>query len=150
MDYNDFVKALLSGDIEAMNEYMNCVAEQIFSSFDVGKKPSRSQPERFYHGFVLGLVVDLADRYVITSNRESGFGRYDVMMEPKNRSEDAVILEFKVFNPRRENTLEETVRSALDQIAEKRYADTLIAKGIAPEHIHRYGLAFDGKKVLIG
>ena len=150
VDYNDFVKALLSGDVEAMNEYMECVTEQIFSRFDSGIKPSKSQPERFYHGFVLGLIVDLADRYVITSNRESGFGRYDVMIAPKNAEEDAIILEFKVFNSRKETSLEDTVRSALIQIEEKNYAASLIARGIPAEHIRKYGFAFEGKKVLIG
>ena len=149
-DYNDFVKAMLSGDVEAMNEYMECVAEQIFSSFDSGTKPSKSQPERFYHGFVLGLIVDLTGRYVITSNRESGFGRYDVVIEPKNKEDDAIILEFKVFNSRKETSLEDTVQSALDQIEEKQYEASLIAKGIPAENIRKYGFAFEGKKVLIG
>ena len=150
VDYNDFVKAMLSGDVEAMNEYMECVAEQIFSSFDSGTKPSKSQPERFYHGFVLGLIVDLTGRYVITSNSESGFGRYDVVIEPKNKEDDAVILEFKVFNSRKETSLEDTVQSALDQIEEKQYEASLIAKGIPAENIRKYGFAFEGKKVLIG
>ncbi|MDD6072499.1 MAG: AAA family ATPase [Clostridiales bacterium] len=150
VDYNDFVKSLLLGDVEAMNEYMECVTEQIFSSFDTGIKPSKSQPERFYHGFVLGLIVDLSDRYVITSNRESGFGRYDVVIEPKDKKEDAIILEFKVFNSKKETSLEETVGSALTQIEEKNYAADLIARGIPAEHIRRYGFAFEGKKVLIG
>ena len=149
-DYNDFVKALLKGDLEAMNEYMECVTEEIFSSFDTGTRPSRTQPERFYHGFVLGLLVDLKGRYVITSNRESGFGRYDVMLEPKDREEDAIIIEFKVFHPRKEASLEDTVDAALAQIEEKDYAASLIAKGIPAEHIRRYGFAFEGKKVLIG
>ena len=150
VDYNDFVKSLLSGDVEAMNEYMECVAEQIFSSFDSGIKPSKSQPERFYHGFVLGLIVDLTDRYVITSNRESGFGRYDVVIEPKNKEEDAIILEFKVFNSKKETSLEDTLESALNQIEEKDYAADLIARGIPAEHIRKYGFAFEGKKLLIG
>ena len=150
VDYNDFVKALLLGDVEAMNEYMECVTEQIFSSFDTGIKPSKSQPERFYHGFVLGLIVDLSDRYVITSNRESGFGRYDVVIEPKDKKENAIILEFKVFNSKKETSLEETVESALTQIEEKNYAADLIARGIPAEHIRKYGFAFEGKKVLIG
>lgn len=149
-DYNDFVKALLLGDLEAMNEYMECVTEEIFSSFDTGTSPSKSQPERFYHGFVLGLLVDLTDRYIITSNRESGFGRYDVMIEPKDKEKEAIILEFKVFNPKKEATLEDTVKAALAQIAEKDYAASLITKGITAEHIRKYGFAFEGKKVLIG
>ena len=85
-DYNEFVKALLQDDLDAMNEYMNRVALSTFSYFDTGNKPGgHTQPERFYHGFVLGLMVDLADRYTVSSNRESGFGRYDIMLEPKRR-----------------------------------------------------------------
>lgn len=151
-DYNDFIKALLLGDIEAMNDYMNELTEAMFSSFDAGCKPSvKSAPERFYHGFVLGLLVDLADRYEVTSNRESGFGRYDVMLCPNNPNEDdGMILEFKVYNQKREASLEETVQNALTQIEEKKYEQTLIARGIANSHIRKYGFAFEGKKVLIG
>ena len=149
--YNDFVKALLLGDVDAMNDYMNHVAEITFSSFDTGKKLSKSEPERFYHGFVLGLIVDLAGRYVLTSNRESGFGRYDVMLEPlyPNR-DDGIILEFKVFQPKKEKDLENTVKVALKQIDEKMYEASLIAKGIEKERIRKYGFAFNGKEVLIG
>ena len=149
--YNDFVKALLLGDVDAMNDYMNHVAEITFSSFDTGKKLSKSEPERFYHGFVLGLIVDLAGRYVLTSNRESGFGRYDVMLEPlyPNR-DDGIILEFKVFQPKKEKDLEDTVKVALKQIDEKMYEASLIAKGIEKERIRKYGFAFNGKEVLIG
>lgn len=148
--YNDFVDALLQGDLDAMNEYMNRVTMLMFSSFDTGTMPSGSQPERFYHGFVLGLMVDLSDRYIVTSNQESGFGRYDVMLEPKDKDEDAMILEFKVFHPRKESSLEDTVHSALAQIKEKQYETVLIARGIPSEHIRKYGFAFEGKKVLIG
>jgi len=150
-DYNDFIKALILGDVDAMNEYMNRVAEEIFSFFDTGRRVSnRTEPERFYHGFVLGLMVELQGRYVITSNRESGFGRYDVMLEPISQKDDAIILEFKVFNIRREKCLEETLESALAQIEEKNYAAILKAKGIEEERIHKYGFAFEGKRVLIG
>ena len=133
-----------------MNEYMNGVALRTFSSFDTGKQPSRSKPEKFYHGFVLGLLVDLQDQYYLTSNRESGFGRYDVMIEPKKPAErDAYIIEFKVFNARREKNLEDTVETALAQIKEKRYVENLVERGIPKERIHCYAFAFEGKTVLI-
>lgn len=149
-DYNDFVKALLLGDIEAMNDYMNGVSQSIFSYFDTGKNPSRKEPERFYHGFVLGLMVELRGRYVLTSNRESGFGRYDVLLEPLNSKDDAVILEFKVFQPKKEKSLTETVAAALKQIKDMNYEASLLARGITKERIRKYGFAFCGNEVLIG
>lgn len=149
--YNDFIKALLWGDVDAMNEYMNRVALETFSFFDSGMRPSgKTEPERFYHGFVLGLMVELQGRYLITSNRESGFGRYDVVLEPREQADDAIIIEFKVFNARKEKNLEETLHNALLQIEEKKYDANLIAKGIPASRIRKYGFAFEGKKVLIG
>ena len=150
-DYNDFVKALLAGDTKAMNAYMNRVALATFSYFNTGRNPSEAaEPERFYHGFVLGLMVDLADRYIISSNRESGYGRYDVLLKPRNKQDDGIILEFKVRDSEDEKTLSETVKAALKQIDERCYAATLIQEGVAEEKIRKYGFAFEGKKVLIG
>ena len=150
-DYNEFIKAMLQNDLKAMHAYMNRVALSTFSYFDTGKRPSYDQPERFYHGFVLGLIVDLQNKYIITSNRVSGFGRYDVMLEPKRPQEDdAIILEFKVYDEDDEENLKETVQSALAQIEEKQYAAQLIARGVPKERIRCYGFAFEGKKVLIG
>jgi hypothetical protein len=149
--FGNFKTALLMGDIDFMNQFMNEVAAATFSSFDTGKQPSdKTHPERFYHGFVLGLIVDLSNRYHITSNRESGFGRYDVIMEPKHSDDQAFIFEFKVFHPHKEKDLEETLHHALTQISEKKYEVDLIARGIAADRIRYYGFAFEGKKVLIG
>lgn len=147
-NYSSFLKALLLGDVKAMNTYMNRVTLEMFSYFDTSRGPQR-EPERFYHGFVLGLMVELADRYVITSNRESGFGRYDVMLEPRTAANDAVIIEFKVQDGD-ERELADTVQEALRQIRERDYETSLVAKGIPRERIRKYGFAFCGKKVLIG
>ena len=149
-EYNSFIKALLKGDCKAMNAYMNKVALDTFSYFDTGKEPSMLEPERFYHGFVLGLLVDLQGRYSVTSNRESGFGRYDVMLEPLNEKDDAILLEFKVHDSEDEQDLKETVQSALQQIDEQQYEALLLAKGIERTRIRKYGFAFRGKEVLIG
>ena len=149
-NYNAFIKALLFGDVKAMNVYMNKVAMSMFSYFDTGKNPSGEEPERFYHGFVLGLMVELAERYVLTSNRESGFGRYDVMLEPRRAEDDGIIIEFKVQDAEEEKELADTVRAALKQIEEKKYDTMLVEKGVPKEKIRSYGFAFRGKEVLIG
>ena len=151
LKYNDFIKALLLNDVKYMNRFMNDVALNTFSFFDTAKRGSDLyEPERFYHGFILGLVVDLADTYTITSNRESGFGRYDVCLEPKHKDDPAYVLEFKVHDPDDEKSLEDTVKKALQQIKDKNYDAALLSKGIKKQNIHHYGFAFEGKKVLIG
>ena len=150
--YNEFIKALLNDDLKKMNTFMNKIALNTFSSFDAGNHPSgQTEPERFYHGFVIGRVIDLANNYKILSNRESGYGRYDVMIEPFDKKEKAFIFEFKVHDSDSgEKTLEDTIKNALAQIEEKQYEATLVADGIAPQRIRKYGFAFEGKKCLIG
>ena len=151
---NEFVKALIDGDLDAMNYYMNEVTNNIFSFFDVsGKEESRIRPENFYHGFTLGLMVNQSDNYIITSNRESGFGRYDILLEPidkNNLKYPGIIIEFKVLNAKNENSLEQTVKAALNQIDKKKYDAELINRGVKKENIRHYGFAFKGKEVLIG
>ena len=148
--YNDFIKALLSDDLDYMNQYMNQVAMQTFSFFDMRKKTAeQEEPERFYHGFVLGLMVDLADKYRITSNRESGLGRYDIMLEPLEENKRAYVIEFKVHKAKCEKNLEETAQNALQQIVERNYDAELLTRGIRKEDIRHLGFAFSGKTVLI-
>ena len=150
-NYNAFIKAMLCGNIKEMNAYMNEVALATFSSFDTGSHPSgRTQPERFYHGFVLGLLVELRDQYEVKSNRESGYGRYDVMLIPRQKNQLAFVLEFKVYDAQEELKLEDTVQSALVQIEDKDYDTELVERGISKSKIRHYGFAFEGKKVLIG
>ena len=153
-DYDRFCRAVLSGDAEAMGDYLGEVVLACASSFDSATRPTvRGEAERFYHGLVLGLLVRLRGRYSVESNRESGFGRYDVALVPTDGaagSDPAVVMEFKVFNPRREQTLEDTVASAHRQIEEKRYVDGLVERGIEPGRIRTYGIAFRGKEVLVG
>ena len=150
--YNEFIKALLNDNVKKMNTFMNKVALNTFSSFDSGNKPSdQTEPERFYHGFVLGMIVNLSDTYKVRSNRESGFGRYDVMIEPLDKTKKAYILEFKVLDSDEdEETLEDTLANAHAQIEEKQYEAELISSGYLPEQIRKYGFAFRGKECLIG
>ncbi len=150
--YNEFINALMNDNVRKMNTFMNKVALDTFSSFDSGNKPStQAEPERFYHGFVLGMVVDLAGTYKIRSNRESGYGRYDVMMEPLDKAGKAFIFEFKVQDADEdEDTLEDTLANAHAQIEEKKYEAELLANGFSKEQIRKYGFAFKGKECLIG
>lgn len=150
-DFNDFIKALLGNDVNAMNQYMNRITAEMFETFDAKIRPvGKEEPERFYHAFVLGLMVGLADRYLITSSGESGIGRYYILLEPKNDALDAFVIGFIIFNKTRDMTMEDTVAAAHMQIEEKRYDALLAAKGVPAGQIKKYGFAFQGKEVLIG
>ena len=142
----------MKNDVKLMNIYMNKITLECMSSFDAGKRPAEKEPERFYHGLVLGLLVTLLDRYEVKSNRESGYGRYDVMLIPRDRGKDfGIIIEFKVRDEDGgEDSLEDTVKAALAQIEEKQYEAELLGAGVMRDNIRKYGFAFGGKKVLIG
>ena len=145
-----FAGAMLRGDVRGMTRYLNDIMLTSMSFFDGGKNPSIKLPENFYHGLVLGLLAENSREYAITSNRESGYGRYDVVMEPKDAGKPAAILEFKVFDELDdEKGLEDTVKNALQQIQEKHYEAGLLARGIPKENILKYGFAFHGKECLI-
>lgn len=151
-NYNEFVNSLLNDDLETMEECLENLALSMMSFFDGGKNESEKlSPEKFYHGFVLGLIVDLKERYVIESNRESGLGRADIIMIPKDtKNDNGIIIEFKVRSQKREKNLDETVQSALDQIERNMYSQKLIDAGVPEERICKYGFAFEGKNVKIG
>ncbi|MCQ2508492.1 MAG: ATP-binding protein [Dorea sp.] len=147
--YSDFCQSLIKDDLEAMNYYLGEVAKTMISFFDTAAPSGNKAPENFYHGLVLGLIVELEKEYQITSNRESGFGRYDIMMKPLKSNLPSIIIEFKLLSPRTEKNLEETAHRALKQIEEKHYKEELLSQGIEENQIHSYGFAFHGKEVLI-
>jgi len=145
-----FTKALLQGDVRGMTRTLNDIMLTSMSSFDGGKNPSNRLPENFYHGLVLGLLAENTRDYLVKSNRESGWGRYDVMMEPRQPGKPAAIMEFKVFDRLDdENGLEDTAENALRQIEEKKYETELLSRGIPAERILKYGFAFQGRECLI-
>ena len=95
-------------------------------------------------------MVEFRNKYRISSNKESGLGRYDIMLEPKEKGEDAFIIEFKVVHTKKGETLESAVHTALKQIEEKKYDAELCNRGVQREKIRKYGFAFSGKRVMIG
>ena len=145
-NYLDFVNAMQAGDTEAMNVTLNALTAEVFSYFDTDGR----EPERFYHGFVLGLLVTQKNRWWVKSNRESGYGRYDVMLISVDfTKDDAFVLEFKVRRTASEKTSAESAQAALQQIEAKHYDAELLADGIAKERIRKFGIAFDGKAVWV-
>ncbi len=157
--YNEFIRAMQAASLREMNIYMNEILLEMVSSFDGGNKPSEKlHPERFYHGLVLGLMAT-ERKYEVRSNGESGYGRYDITMVPKDTVREkeknlpSFVIEFKLFNPDApdyEKTLEDTAKRALEQIEEKAYDTAILSRGIPKEQIYHYGFGFEGKKVFIG
>ena len=152
-DWDDLARALVCGDARTATRCLSDVTLYCMSSFDGARRPAEREPERFYHGLVLGLLASLRGRYSVESNRESGFGRYDVSLVPtdgRDGTDPAVVMEFKVFDPSVESSLADTVARARRQIEDKGYVAGLVARGIAPERVRTYGIAFHGKEVLVG
>jgi hypothetical protein len=141
--YKMLLQSLTTGDIDTFSRLFQQFMLSSVSVFDVPANES----EKIYHGFILGMLLGLSHRYEVKSNRESGLGRYDVMLIPKNPNEKGLVMEFKKVDPFENSTLEEAVESALHQIEERKYAQELIDRGI--KHILYLGFGFKGKEVLI-
>ncbi|KZL88621.1 AAA family ATPase [Clostridium magnum] len=141
-DFNDMLVALTKGDVETFDIMFSNTVEKTLSYFDVA-----GESEKFYHAFVLGMLVALKDSHDVKSNRESGYGRYDVMVIPKDKSKLGLIIEFKKVNKRRNETLEEAATKALEQIEHNKYSLELKELGI--KKILELAIVFDGKEVMI-
>ena len=142
-DLNSIMKDLVTLNLEEFKEKFKILVMQMFSYMDVGKDTA----ENFYHAFVLGMLVSLKDTYVVNSNRESGMGRYDIMLEPKDKNANSFIMEFKVFKQDKEKDIEETIVNAKKQIEEKQYETSLRERGFT--NITKMVFAFDGKEVKV-
>ena len=140
-DLKSILKDLVTLNIEEYEEKFRILVKEMFSYMDVGENTA----ENFYHAFVLGMLVGLKDTYYVNSNRESGIGRYDIMLEPKDKNGNSFIMEFKVYKENKEKTIEETVQSAKKQIEEKGYEQNLKERGF--NNITKMVYAFKGKEV---
>lgn len=139
---SEFCNALVSGDLKAINTILNDILLKIVSYFDTGT-------EAFYHGLTLGLIACMGHQYTVLSNYETGFGRCDTVLEPKDKCGIGLVLEYKLFNPSRDKDLKDTASRALSQVVEKKYSAGLEARDIPKDRIKIYGFAFSGKKVFI-
>ena len=140
-DLRSILKDLVTLNLEEFEEKFKILVKEMFSYFDVGENVA----ENFYHAFVLGMLVGLKDTYYVNSNRESGFGRYDIMLEPKDKNGNSFIMEFKVYKEEKEQTIEETLENAKKQIEEKGYEENLKERGF--KNITKMVYAFRGKEV---
>ena len=139
-DLQSILKDLVTLNLEEYEEKFKILVREMFSYMDVGENTA----ENFYHAFVLGMLVGLRDSYYVNSNRESGFGRYDIMLEPKDKNGNSFIMEFKVTDDMEENTIEETIANAKKQIEEKEYESNLRERGF--KNITKMVFAFKGKE----
>ena len=140
-DLKSILKDLVTLNIEEYEEKFKILVREMFSYMDVGENTA----ENFYHAFVLGMLVGLKDSYYVNSNRESGMGRYDIMLEPKDKNGNSFIMEFKVYKEEKEKTIEETIENAKKQIEEKGYEQNLRERGFS--NITKMVYAFKGKEV---
>ena len=142
-DLNSIMKDLVTLNLSEFKKKFQILVMQRFSYMDVVNDTA----ENFYHAFVLGMLVSLKDTYVVNSNRESGMGRYDIMLEPKDKNANSFIMEFKVLENMEEKTIEDTIANAKKQIEDKQYETSLRERGFA--NITKMVFAFAGKDVKI-
>ncbi len=140
-DLRSILKDLLTLNLKEFEKKFDVLVREMFSFMDVGENTA----ENFYHAFVLGMLVGLRDTYYVNSNRESGYGRYDIMLEPKDKTANSFIMEFKVLENKEEKTIEDTIENAKKQIEEKKYEENLQERGF--ENITKMVFAFKGKEV---
>ena len=138
---NSILKDLIQLNLKEFERKFKVLVKEMFSYMDVGENTA----ENFYHAFVLGMLVGLKDSYYVNSNRASGFGRYDIMLEPKDKNGNSFIMEFKVMEDMEEKTIEDTIENAKKQIEEKGYEENLKERGF--KNITKMVYAFSGKEV---
>jgi len=141
--YEEMLTNLVTGDIENFGYAFEEFVMNNLSYFDVSGK----EPEKVYHAFVLGMLVSISNTHEVKSNKESGFGRYDVMIIPKNASKIGIIIEFKKINVLSKETIDQGTLKALEQIEDMKYEQELASGGITD--IIKLAIVFKGKEVKI-
>ncbi|MCB1194266.1 MAG: PD-(D/E)XK nuclease domain-containing protein, partial [Leptospiraceae bacterium] len=142
-ELKELLNSLLTGNVDNLQFLLQKFILNSFSYLD----PTGKEPERVYHAFILGLLLHLSDSHSVKSNRESGFGRYDIMLIPKRQNGVGVVIEFKLVYPHLKETLEIAAEKALGQIEDNRYEEEL--KSMGASAVLKYGMAFEGKEVLV-
>ncbi|MDZ7276641.1 MAG: PD-(D/E)XK nuclease domain-containing protein [candidate division KSB1 bacterium] len=137
------LQAFLNGDVETFEELPAELVERSFSYWDATSRDA----EKVYQAFTIGLLVWLSDRYQVRNNQESGYGRYDVMLIPREVSQAGIIIEFKKVNSRRGETRESAMAKAFEQIAGRKYAGEPRARGV--QQIRQLAIVFEGKQVWV-